>query len=147
MSLTSCSPTAAARAAAYGRRVASFRSAKLFQSAPPTRTTTARPARVPPCSAFAEAAAARSAASRSTPRKPSSTNSARQPLRLITSSASAPVNRVLTGTRVAPAVSEPRAARTQAVVLGHQTATRSPGAMPSAMSARATSPARSCSSR
>ena len=76
-----------------------------------------------------------------------STNKARAPLRLITSSASAPVNRVLTGTRVAPAVSEPRAASTHTAELGAQIATRSPGAMPSAMSARATSRTRSCSSR
>ena len=145
MSLTSCSLTAAARAAAYGRRVASFRSAKPFQSAPVTRTTSARAARLPAWSGLS--AAARSAASRSTPRKSLSTNRARAPLRLITSSASAPVNRVLTGTRVAPAVSEPSAASTQAAVLGPQIATRSPGAMPSAMSARATSRARSCSSR
>jgi len=53
--------------------------------------------------------AARSAPSRSTPRKLPATNRARAPLRPITSNASGPVNRVLTGTTAAPAPSVPRA--------------------------------------
>ena len=46
---------------------------------------------------------------------------------------------------VAPADSEPSAARTHSGPLGHHRATRSPAAIPSPMSARATSPARSAS--
>jgi hypothetical protein len=57
--------------------------------------------------------AARSSASRSVPRKWPATNSTRAPLRLITSSASWPVNRVLTGTSVPPVPSAPSAASTQ----------------------------------
>jgi hypothetical protein len=91
--------------------------------------------------------AARSSASRSMPRKQPATNSTRAPLRLITSSASWPVNRVLTGTSVPPAPSVPSAASTQWCVFGDQMATRSPGPIPAASSARLTSPARSCSSR
>ncbi len=58
-------------------------------------------------------AAARSAASRSVPRNGPTTNSTDAPLRLITSSASGPVNRVLTGISVAPEQSAPSAASTQ----------------------------------
>jgi hypothetical protein len=47
------------------------------------------------------------------PRKRSETISTDAPLRLITSSASGPVNRVLTGISVAPADSAPNAPSTQ----------------------------------
>jgi hypothetical protein len=60
--------------------------------------------------------------------------------------ASAPRNRVFTGTRTAPAVVTPSAATIHSSEFGAHTATRSPGATPQAMSARAasvTDPARS----
>jgi hypothetical protein len=74
------------------------------------------------------------------------TNSARALLRSMTSSISGPVKRVLIGTRVAPAYSVPSAASIQWCVLGEQMATRSPGWMPSAISAPATPRTRSYSS-
>ena len=80
------------------------------------------------------------------PRKRPATNSARARLRLITSSASWPVNRVLTGTSVAPAPSAPSAASTQCCVFGDQMATRSPGPTPAAISARLTLVLCSCTS-
>ena len=113
MSLTSPGRTAAARARARPAGTVAARRSNAAQS-PGTRTTRLSPSRPspsrPPPSA---SAAARSAASRSVPRKSPATNRARAPLRLITSSASGPVNRVLTGTSVAPALSAPSAASTQ----------------------------------
>ena len=91
--------------------------------------------------------AARNCASRSVPRKQPATNSTRARLRLTTSSASWPVNRVLTGTSVPPAPSVPSAASTQWCVFGDQMATRSPGPIPAAISARLTTVACSCRSR
>ena len=57
--------------------------------------------------------------------------------RPITSSASAPVNLVFTGTSVAPAVCTASAAITQWQVLGDQIATRSPASTPADASAPA----------
>ncbi len=54
-----------------------------------------------------------------------------------TYAASAPLKRVLTGTRTPPAVTAPRAATIQSVVLGAQIATRSPRSTPEAMHAAA----------
>jgi hypothetical protein len=51
------------------------------------------------------------------------------------SAASAPLNRVLIGTRTAPAIESPSAATTHSALLPAQIATRSPGAMPASMSA------------
>ena len=68
---------------------------------------------VPASAAEQRAAAVRSAPNRSAPRNGSATISTDAPLRVITSSASGPVNRVLTGTSVAPADNAPNAARTQ----------------------------------
>ena len=120
MSLTSSGRTAAARCARRGRRdrrrpplergpvaghphhqaepVQAPPSAGLRPPSDPPRPQPPRPGAPP---------------SRSVPRKSPATNRARAPLRLITSSASGPVNRVLTGTSVAPALSAPSAASTQ----------------------------------
>jgi hypothetical protein len=114
MSLTSCgrTPSARSRTTAAGTEAPHRSNAAQSSGSRTIRPTWSRaPPPVP--SASAAAAAARSAASRSTPRKSPATNSARAPLRLITSSASGPVNRVLTGTSVAPALSAPSAASTQ----------------------------------
>ena len=82
----------AARAASAGTWITSLRSSR----GPPVRP-------LGMASRLSAAAAARRAASRSVPRNGPVTISARAWLRLITSSASGPVNRVLTGTSVAPA--------------------------------------------
>jgi len=58
-----------------------------------------------------------------------------------------PVNRVLTGTRTPPALSVPSAASTHSQLLGAQSATRSPGWTPAAISAAAIAVTRSPSSR
>ena len=54
----------------------------------------------------------------------------RAPLRERTTAASAPLKRVLTGTRTAPAAKRPRAATVHSAQLPHQIATRSPGSTP-----------------
>ena len=59
--------------------------------------------------------------------------------------ASTPLNRVLMGTSTAPAPTTPRAATTQAALLGAQMATRSPRSIPLAISARAAAAASSAS--
>ena len=48
------------------------------------------------------------------------------------SAASAPLNRVFTGTRTAPAANRPSAATIHSAQLPHQIATRSPGSTPDA---------------
>jgi len=168
MSLTSSGPTAAARSCACSGGTAAARSPRLAQSMTPsagsppgfgeastgTRTTRLSQPSGPGGGgplwmilALASAAAARSVARRSVPRNGPATIRARARLREITSSASGPVNRVLTGTSVAPAYSAPSAPSTQWWVLGDQMATASPGATPSAISARATTATCSCSWR
>ena len=108
MSLTSCGRTAPARSPTTAAGTDAPRRSNAAQSSGTRTTRPSRSSETPSASA-----AARSAASRSAPRKSPATNSARAPLRLITSSASGPVNRVLTGTSVAPALSAPSAASTQ----------------------------------
>jgi len=148
MSLRSPGRTAPARRRACAVVTVSARRSNAAQppgirTTSPSRSSARPPAPEPePC----PAAAARSVPNRSTPRKSPATNSARAPLRPITSSASGPVNRVLTGTRTPPAASVPSAASTQWWSLGPQTATRSPAARPASMSAAATVVTRSPSS-
>ena len=70
----------------------------------------------------------------------------RAPLRARMTAASAPLKRVLTGTRTAPAANTPRAATVHSAQLPHQIATRSPGSTPAATSAAPNSRADSASS-
>ena len=137
MSLTSPGRTVAARR----RASASEPACRNASHSSGTRTT--RPSR----SSSPGPAAARRLPSRSTPRKAPATNSARARLRPITSSASGPVNRVLTGTSAAPALSVPRAVSTQSHPFGAHSATRSPGPTPASISAPVTAVTRSPSSR
>ena len=64
------------------------------------------------------------------PRKSVTVTSTRAPLRERTSAASAPLKRVFTGTRTAPAANRPSAATIHSTQLPHQIATRSPGSTP-----------------
>ena len=137
MSLTSPGRTVAARR----RASASEPACRNASHSSGTRTT--RPSR----SSSPGPAAARRLPSRSTPRKSPATNSARAPLRPITSSASGPVNRVLTGTSVAPAPSVPSAVSSHSGPFGAHIATRSPSPTPASISAPATAVARSSRSR
>jgi hypothetical protein len=141
MSLTSPGPTVLAR-----RRASASEPASRNKSHSSGHRTT-RPSRSSAPSSAPSAAAASRAPSRSAPRKPSATNNARAPLRPITSSASGPVNRVLTGTSAAPAPSVPSAISTHSIPFGAHSATRSPGSMPASISAPVTAVTRSASSR
>ena len=62
------------------------------------------------------------------------------------SAASAPLNRVFTGTSTAPAWNRPSAATIHSALFGAQRATRSPGSTPEATSAAPNVRASSCSS-
>jgi hypothetical protein len=162
MSLRSPGRTAPARSRTISAATAAPRPVNSAQSSG-TRTTRASRSRAlsedAPMSAPASPAAAsggvaspaaaafRRAPSRSTPRKFPATNSARAPLRTITSSASGPVNRVLTGTSTAPALSAPSAASIHSPPLGAHSATRSPASIPAAISAADACSTRSASSR
>jgi hypothetical protein len=141
MSLTSPGRTAPARRRACASEPASR---NKFHS---SGSRTIRPRRSKSSPAPDSAAAASRAPSRSTPRKSLATNSARAPLRPITSSASVPVNRVLTGTSAAPAPSAPSAVSTQQASFGAHRATLSPGSIPASISAPVTAVTRSSSSR
>ena len=68
------------------------------------------------------------------------------PLRPMMSAASSALNRVLTGTSTAPAVSNPNAAIIHSAELGAQMATRSPFSMPSSANAPAAQRIRSTTS-
>ena len=114
MSLTSSGRTALARSVATAAGTAAARPVKSSQPVAPSAIpasmgtlTTSRSLLSVPAAAWCRSsscwAAARRAASRSVPRNGPATMRPRAPLRLITSSASWPVNRVLTGTSVAPA--------------------------------------------
>jgi hypothetical protein len=87
-------------------------------------------------------AALRSDATYDVPRNVPVTKSRRAPLRRSTSAASAPLKRVFSGTRTAPADTAPSAETIQSRVFGAQIATRSPTATPFAMHAAA-----ACSTR
>ena len=76
-------------------------------------------------------------------RKPRTVNSTRAPLRASTNDASAPLNRVFTGTSTPPALVTPSAAMIHSSEFGAQIATRSPRSIPTASNARAAASTRS----
>ena len=80
------------------------------------------------------------------PRKSVTVTRTRAPLRERTTAASAPLNRVFTGTRTAPAANRPSAATVHSAQLPHQMATRSPGSTPAATRAAPNSRAASARS-
>ncbi len=110
-------------------------------------TTRAAPVASPLATTIVSSAGSATPAPRAWPRSPCprksvTVTSSRARLRTRRSAASAPLNRVFTGTSTAPAAKTPRTATTHSAQLPHQMATRSPGLTPVSTSAARELPGR-----